>query len=249
MPHKCIHMHIYEEFVIWSRIQAYKGDANVYGPLWTLTYICTVWTSFLIILYIFHSLFLPKRLYHSLHHRQSHDRLSPSSQHHVWLHPPIFSCLLHILLLFVRTFSPYFTCINRVGITLYSISIWVLCSLGQQFFKSWNWLHCSLQAFGLYCQWLPGLTTKSTHHYPYSYYFRTTFTFISQRILPLTPPFDIVPLDPLTPKLTMDCQQAPKFPWLCDSHASITNWVPHTSSNSNKNIFWQSSPLNIKINL
>ena len=30
MPHKCIHMHIYEEFVIQSRIQAYKEH------LWTL---------------------------------------------------------------------------------------------------------------------------------------------------------------------------------------------------------------------
>ena len=36
----------------------------------------------------FLSLFLHKRLYHPLHHRQSHDRLSPSSQHHVLLHPP-----------------------------------------------------------------------------------------------------------------------------------------------------------------
>ena len=40
----------------------------------------------------------PKRLYHPLHHRQSHNRLSPSPQHHVWLHPPIFSCLVNILL-------------------------------------------------------------------------------------------------------------------------------------------------------
>ena len=56
MLYKCIHMHIYEEFVIRSCIQAYKGDANVYGPLWTLTYICTMWTFFLIILYLFLSL-------------------------------------------------------------------------------------------------------------------------------------------------------------------------------------------------
>ena len=36
----------------------------------------------------------------------SHDRLFPSPQHHVCLYPPIFSCWLHILLLFVRTISP-----------------------------------------------------------------------------------------------------------------------------------------------
>ena len=119
----------------------------------------------------------PKRLYHPLHHCQSHNRLSPSPQHHVWLHPPIFSCLVNILLLFVRTFSPLFTCINQVGTMLYSTSIWVLCSLSQQLSKSWNWLHCSLQAFGLYCQWLPRLSTKSTHCYPYSLYFCTRLTF------------------------------------------------------------------------
>ena len=39
--------------------------------------------------------------------------------------------------------------------------------------------------FGLYCQWLPGLTTKSIHYCLHSYYFRTRFTFIAQRILPL----------------------------------------------------------------
>ena len=154
IPHKCIHMYIHEEFAIRSHIQAYKGDVNVYGPLWTPTCICAMWTYFLIILYVFSSL---KRLYHPLHHRQSHDRLSPSPQHHVWLHPPIFSCLVNILLLFVRTFSPLFTCINRVGTMLYSILIWVLCSLGQQLSESWNRLHCSLQAFGYYCQQLPGL--------------------------------------------------------------------------------------------
>ena len=63
MSHKCIHMHIYEEFVIWSRIKAYKGDANVNGPLWTPTCICAMWIYFLIILYVFPFLFLPKRLY------------------------------------------------------------------------------------------------------------------------------------------------------------------------------------------
>ena len=87
MSHKCIHMHIYKEFEVWSHIQAFKGNASIYGPLWTPTCICTMWTFFLIILYLFPLLFLSKRLYHSPYHQQSHDRLSPSSQHHVWLHP------------------------------------------------------------------------------------------------------------------------------------------------------------------
>ena len=60
MPHKCIYMHIYEEFTIRSCIQAYKGDTNIYGPLWTLTCICAMWTFFLIILYFFPILFFPK---------------------------------------------------------------------------------------------------------------------------------------------------------------------------------------------
>ena len=34
------------------------------------------------------SYFILKRHYHPLHHQQSYDRLSPSPQHHVWLHPP-----------------------------------------------------------------------------------------------------------------------------------------------------------------
>ena len=68
MPYKCIYMHIYEEFEVQSHIQAYKGDVNVYGPLWTLTCICTVWTHFFIILYVFIFLFPPKRYYHPLHH-------------------------------------------------------------------------------------------------------------------------------------------------------------------------------------
>ena len=91
-------MHIYEEFVIRSHIQAYKGDANIYGPLWTLTCICAVWTFFFFFSYYFLSflsLFLHKRLYHPLHHRQLHERLSPSSQHHILLHPLIYSPVVY----------------------------------------------------------------------------------------------------------------------------------------------------------
>ena len=57
MPHKCIYTHIHQEFTIWSRIKVYKGDTNVYGPLWTLSCICAMWIYFLIILYIFPILF------------------------------------------------------------------------------------------------------------------------------------------------------------------------------------------------
>ena len=62
------------------------------------------------------------------------NRTTDFPHHHSIMYdftPPIFSCLVNILLLFVRTFSPLFTCINRVGTMLYSTLIWVLCSLGQ----------------------------------------------------------------------------------------------------------------------
>ena len=59
---------VYEEFEVRSCIQAFKGNTNIYGPLRAPTYICAVWTYFLIILYVFPSLFLPKRHYHPLHH-------------------------------------------------------------------------------------------------------------------------------------------------------------------------------------
>ena len=46
--------------MIQSHNLAYTGNTNVYGLLWTLTYICTRWTYFLIILYVFLSYFSPK---------------------------------------------------------------------------------------------------------------------------------------------------------------------------------------------
>ena len=149
MPTKCIYVHTHEEFTMQTHIQAYKGNTNVYGPLWTLTHICTIWTYFSYYSLCSFSLIFPKRHYHSPYHRQSHDRLFPSPQHHVCLHPPIFSCLLHILLLFLRTISPYFTCINQVDTTPYLTSIWVLYSLSQPLSKSWHQLHCSHQALWL----------------------------------------------------------------------------------------------------
>ena len=131
---------------VFKHTRATRTFMDPYGP-WHVYALCGHFS--LIIPYLFFPYFFTKRLYHPLHHRQSHDRLSPSSQHHVLLHPPIFSCLVNILLLFIRTISAYFTCINQVDTTLYLISIWVLCSLGQPFSKSWNWLHCSLQVLWL----------------------------------------------------------------------------------------------------
>ena len=214
MPYKCIYILTNEEFVIWSCIQAYKGNANVYEPLWTPTCICAVWTFFPYYFLSFLFLLFPKK-----------TLSSPTLLTTAWQTPPIITASYitsppYILLfsqhspVIYKDFFPLFTCINRVDTTLYSTSIWVLCSPGQQFSKSWNWLHCSLQAFGYYCQQLPGLTTKSTHHYPYSYYFHTIFTFITQRILPLTLSFDIVPLDPLVPKLTMRLSADAQIPMI-----------------------------------
>ena len=213
-------IHIYEEFAIRSRIQAYKGDVNVYGPLWTLTCICAMWTSFLIILYVFPSLFLPKRHYHPLHHRQSHDRLSPSPQHHVWFHPPyilLFTphspvvCKDNFPLVYMYILSRYYSVFHYwFGSYVPSVNL----SL-----KSWNRLHCSLQAFGLYCQWLPGLTTKSIHYYLHSYYFRTRFTSITLRIPPLMLSFDSMPLDLLVPKLMMRLS--------ADAQIPTTQWLAH----------------------
>ena len=192
------------------------GTRHVYAPYGHFS---------LIIPYLFFPHFFTRRLYHPLHHQQSHDRLSPLSQHHVLLQPP------YILLLFIRTISPYFTCINRVDTTLYSTLIWVICSLSQPLSKSWNQLHCSLQAFGLYCQRLPGLTTKSTHHYLYSHYFRIRFTFIAQRILPLNAVLQYCATRPFGTQ-THDTTVS-RHP---NSHDSATrahrlsNRVPHTGS-------------------
>ena len=102
-------------------------------------------------------------------------------------------------------------------------------------------LHCSLQAFGLYCQWLPGLTTKSIHCYLYSHYFRMRFTSITLRIPPLMLSFHSMPLNPLVPKLTT---------WLsADAQIPTTQQLTHVNyiieshiqaATSIINIFWQS---------
>ena len=54
------------------------GPRHVYAPYGHFS---------LIIPYLFLHYFFTKRLYHPLHHRQLHEKLSPSLQHHVLLHP------------------------------------------------------------------------------------------------------------------------------------------------------------------
>ena len=146
-----MHTHAY----IW-RVrypEPYSGIQGRRECLWTLVdpdmYMRRVDIFSLIILYLFFSYFFIKDFIIPY----IIDNCMRDSPHHhsimYYFTPPIFSCLFHILLLFLRTFSPLFTCINWVDTTLYSISIWVLCSLGQQFSKSWNWLHCSLQVLWL----------------------------------------------------------------------------------------------------
>ena len=61
MPTRCIHVYTHKEFMIWSQIQVYKGNVNIYGPLWTPTCICAIWTYFLTILYIFPLLFVSQK--------------------------------------------------------------------------------------------------------------------------------------------------------------------------------------------
>ena len=158
------------------------------------------------------------------------NHMTDSHHHHSIMYyftPPIFSCLFHILLLFVRTFSPLFTCINRVDTTLYSISIWVLFSLGHQLFKSWNWLHCSLQALGYYCLRLPGLTTKSIY---------CTKDTASNAVLTFhaTWPFNAQAHDATV-------SRHPNSHDLATHAHQLSNWVPHTGSYLNKTLFWQST--------
>ena len=150
MPTKCIYAHTHKKRsqcgATFRCIRAMRAFMDSYGPQPVYAPYGHIFSLFFM---FFLSYFSPKRLYHSPYYQQLHDRLFPSPQYHVCLHPPIFSYLLHILLLFVKTFSPKFTCINWVDTTLYLTSIWVLYSLGQPLSKSWHQLHCSHQALWL----------------------------------------------------------------------------------------------------
>ena len=72
----------------FGAIFRHTSDANVYGPLWTRPVYAPCGHIFSLFSIFFLSYSFPKRLYHSPYHRQSHDRLFPSSQHHACLHPP-----------------------------------------------------------------------------------------------------------------------------------------------------------------
>ena len=87
-----MHIHTYKWRVHDS--EPYSGIQGRHKCLWTLVDPCGPWHVYapcghisLLFFMFFLSYSFPKRLYHPLHHRQSHNRLSPSSQHHVWLHP------------------------------------------------------------------------------------------------------------------------------------------------------------------
>ena len=74
------------------------GPQHVYAPYGHFS---------LIIPYLFVHYFFTKRLYHPLHHQQSHDRLSPSSQHHVLLHPPYILLFIPYSPVICKDFFPF----------------------------------------------------------------------------------------------------------------------------------------------
>ena len=71
--------------------EPYSGIQGGHERLWTLVdpdmYMCCMDIYPLLFLILSFIISSQKRLYHPLHHRQSHDRLSPSLQHHILLHP------------------------------------------------------------------------------------------------------------------------------------------------------------------
>ena len=204
---------------VFRHIRATQTFMDPYGPQPVYALCRHIFSLFFL---FFLSYFSLKGHYHSLHYWKSYDRLSPSSQHHVCLHPPYIllivtqspvTCKDFFSLVYMYKSSRYYTVFN-IG-------------LGSIFpqstsLKPWTGSTAAYQAFGLYCQWLPGLTTKSIHYYLHSYYFCTRFTSTIPRILPPMLSLHPVPLNPLVPKLmTRNCHQAPKFPWLSDSCTSI----------------------------
>ena len=106
LPNACMHTHTKCSWcrAIFRWIRVTQTIMDPYGP-WAL------YTPYghisLNILHVFPLFLFPKRHYHFPHHRQLHDRLF---HHHsimyICPHPPIFSYMLYILLLFVKTFSP-----------------------------------------------------------------------------------------------------------------------------------------------
>ena len=87
MPSKCIYSHAHKVFMMWSHIQVYKGNIDIYGPLWTPSSICAVWTYFSQYSLCFSFLSFSQKTLSFPHHQQSHDRHFPSLQYHVCPHP------------------------------------------------------------------------------------------------------------------------------------------------------------------
>ena len=139
MPHKCIYSHTYEVFVMQSCIQAYKGNTNIYGPLWTQP-IYALYEQNLLSIFMFFLLIFPSK--DILIPYTINNCMTDFFHHHSIMYvftPPIFSCLLHILLLFLRTISPQFTCIIQVDTALYLTLIWVLYSLMSELVLQGQW--------------------------------------------------------------------------------------------------------------
>ena len=84
-----MHIHTHKRRV--RHPEPYSGIQGRHERLWTLVdpdmYMRRMDIFSLIIPYFFLYYFFTKGLYHPLHHRQSHEKLSPSLQHHVLLHP------------------------------------------------------------------------------------------------------------------------------------------------------------------
>ena len=201
MPHICIYTHINKEFTIQRHIKAYKGDTNIYGPLWTPTCICAMWTFFFIILYVFPSLFLSKKTLSSLISSTIIWQTFPTTTASCMTSPPYILLFTQDSPVICKNFSPL--------VYMYKSSRYFAVfhiDLGPMFPQS-NTLSletgstAAFKHFGLYCQWLPGLTTKSIHYYLHSYHYHTRFTSITLRIPPLMLSSHFVPLDPLAPKL------------------------------------------------
>ena len=149
MPTKCIYAHTHEVFTIQSRIQAYKGDANVYGPLWTPTYKCAIWTYFLTILYIFPFLFFPqKTLSLPISLTITWQTFSITTASCMSSPPCILLFAPHSLVICKESFSlVYMYELSRY----YAVFHIDLGSIFPQLtsLKPWNWLHCSLSSIWL----------------------------------------------------------------------------------------------------
>ena len=149
------HLHAIQMHILaytWSvrNLEPYSGIEGQHESLWTLVdpdmYMRRVDIFPYYSLYFSFLIFPPKDF---ITPNIIDNRMTDFPHHHSIMYvftPPIFSCLLHILLLFVRTISPKFTCINQVDTTLYSISIWVL-QWATKLFGCLGVLNCALNIY------------------------------------------------------------------------------------------------------